>query len=330
MRGSQLWTITPLMITHLSHTWPLLARFCPNPKPVVPLIKPPSLLPVLKPSSPFSINPFSSATTSNNGIDHGIDRKHWLILLDPPIDVISPKVDAEEFVNHCATMIVDAIGGDVSEAIERIYSISYLRYYSFGAVLSEEMAERMKKMPNVLAVEADRFVSLRYKVYTGVPIKNGVEDMMARQLVEQEMRSGHRVYSGLDMTVNADCKLSFMEFKENMKYKFIIFKIDEHRKQVIVEKLGDISLGHEDLISFFPTDECRYAVYNFEQLTKGNVPKSRIFFIGWLPDTARVRSKMVYANFKDMFKRELGGSQVELRATVLSDMSLDAFKSRPY
>jgi hypothetical protein len=40
------------------------------------------------------------------------------------------------------------------------------------------MTEKMKKIPNVLAVEANRFVSVRHKVYTGIPIKNGVENMM--------------------------------------------------------------------------------------------------------------------------------------------------------
>jgi cofilin len=46
------------------------------------------------------------------------------------------------------------------------------------------------------------------------------------------------------------------------------------------------------------------------------------------PDTARVRSKMIYASSKDRFKRELDGIQIELQATDPTEMGLDVFKSR--
>lgn len=46
------------------------------------------------------------------------------------------------------------------------------------------------------------------------------------------------------------------------------------------------------------------------------------------PDTARVRSKMIYASSKDRFKRELDGIQVELQATDPTEMGLDVIKSR--
>jgi len=46
------------------------------------------------------------------------------------------------------------------------------------------------------------------------------------------------------------------------------------------------------------------------------------------PDTARVRSKMIYASSKDRFRRELDGIQIELQATDPSEMDLDVFKSR--
>lgn len=46
------------------------------------------------------------------------------------------------------------------------------------------------------------------------------------------------------------------------------------------------------------------------------------------PDTAKVRSKMIYASSKDRFKRELDGIQVELQATDPTEMDLDVFRSR--
>ena len=130
------------------------------------------------------------------------------------------------------------------------------------------------------------------------------------------------------MAVHDDCKLRFMELKTKRTYRFIVFKIEEKQKQVIVEKVGEPAQSYEDFTASLPADECRYAVYDFDFMTAENVPKSRIFFIAWSPDTSRVRSKMIYASSKDRFKRELDGIQVELQATDPTEMGLDVFKSR--
>ncbi|KAK9010188.1 hypothetical protein V6N11_036702 [Hibiscus sabdariffa] len=99
------------------------------------------------------------------------------------------------------------------------------------------------------------------------------------------------------MAVHDECKLKFLELKAKRTYRFIVYKIEEKQKQVIVEKLE-------------------------------GVPKSRIFFIAWSPDTSRVRNKMIYASSKDRFRRELDGIQVELQATDPTEMGLDVIKSR--
>jgi len=130
------------------------------------------------------------------------------------------------------------------------------------------------------------------------------------------------------MAVHDDCKLKFLELKAKRTYRSIIFKIEEKQKEVVVEKLGDPSQSYEDFAASIPADECRYAVYDFDFVTVENCQKSKIIFIAWSPDTARVRSKMIYASSKDRFKRELDGIQVELQATDPTEMGLDVFKSR--
>ncbi|KAJ6303168.1 hypothetical protein OIU77_017116 [Salix suchowensis] len=124
------------------------------------------------------------------------------------------------------------------------------------------------------------------------------------------------------MAVHDDCKLKFLELKAKRTYRFIVYKIEEKQKQVIVEKLGEPAQSYEDFTASLPADECRYAVYDFDFMTAENVQKSRIFFIAW------VRSKMIYASSKDRFKRELDGIQVELQATDPTEMDLDVIKSR--
>ncbi|CAA3024717.1 actin-depolymerizing factor 2 [Olea europaea subsp. europaea] len=122
------------------------------------------------------------------------------------------------------------------------------------------------------------------------------------------------------MAVHDDCKLK--------THRFIVFKIEKKQKQVVVEKVGERTQNYEDFTASLPVDECRYAVDDFDFVTEENCQKSRIFFIAWSPDTARVRCKMIYASSKDRFKRELDGIQVELQATDPTEMDLDVIKSR--
>ncbi|KAL5538712.1 hypothetical protein UlMin_001858 [Ulmus minor] len=128
------------------------------------------------------------------------------------------------------------------------------------------------------------------------------------------------------MAVDDNCKLRFLELKAKRIHRSIVFKIE--KQEVVVEKLGDPNESYDDFMASFPSDECRYAVYDFDYITSENCQKSKIFFIAWSPDTSKVRMKMVYASSKDRFKRELDGIQFELQATDPSEMSLDIVKAR--
>ncbi|KAG6491393.1 hypothetical protein ZIOFF_052735 [Zingiber officinale] len=130
------------------------------------------------------------------------------------------------------------------------------------------------------------------------------------------------------MAVNDDCKLKFLELKAKRTYRFIIYKIDEKLKQILVEKFGEPNQTYDDFTASLPANECRYAIYDFDFVTEENCQKSKIFFIAWSPDTSRVRSKMLYASSKERFKRELDGIQVELQATDPTEMDLDVIRSR--
>ncbi|KAJ3669459.1 hypothetical protein LUZ60_011409 [Juncus effusus] len=128
------------------------------------------------------------------------------------------------------------------------------------------------------------------------------------------------------MAVNDECKLKFMELKAKRQFRYIIFKIEG--KEVVVEKTGEPATGYEEFAASLPENECRYAVFDYDFFSAENVPKSKIFFIAWSPDTSRIRSKMLYASSKDKFKRELDGFQIELQATDPSEMSLDVISGR--
>ncbi|XP_020693509.1 actin-depolymerizing factor-like [Dendrobium catenatum] len=134
--------------------------------------------------------------------------------------------------------------------------------------------------------------------------------------------------SASGLAVDDECKLRFLELKTRRCFRFIVFKIEEKAMQITVERLGQPEESYEDFTKSLPTDECRYAVYDFDFVTDENCQKSKIFFIAWSPDSSKVRNKMLYASSKDRFKRELDGIQVELQATDPSEMSLDIVRCR--
>ncbi|GMP88285.1 hypothetical protein CsSME_00040324 [Camellia sinensis var. sinensis] len=82
-------------------------------------------------------------------------------------------------------------------------------------------------------------------------------------------------------------------------YRYVIFKIDEKKKEVVVEKTGEL-------------------------------PKSKIFFIAWSPAVSRIRAKMLYATSKDRFRRELEGIHYEIQATDPTEMDLEVIQDRAH
>ncbi|KAI9084201.1 hypothetical protein K1719_033872 [Acacia pycnantha] len=130
------------------------------------------------------------------------------------------------------------------------------------------------------------------------------------------------------MAVSDECKLKFQELKAKRNHRFIVFMIED--QEIVVDKVGNPNASYEDFTASLPSNECRYAIFDFDFVTVENVQRSKIFFVAWSPDTAKVRHKMVYASSKDRFKRELDGIQFELQATDPSEMSLDIIKSRAH
>ncbi|KAI3458149.1 hypothetical protein Pfo_014812 [Paulownia fortunei] len=172
-----------------------------------------------------------------------------------------------------------------------------------------------------------RFVSgddLEDDFLSVVPLDEKDKDVKTKK--KQGTKVVNFANSGSGMAVQDECKLKFLELKAKRNYRFIIFKIEG--QHVVVEKLGDPAETYDDFTASLPSDECRYAVFDFDFITNENCQKSKIFFIAWSPDISKVRMKMVYASSKDRFKRELDGIQVELQATDPSEMSFDIIKAR--
>ncbi|KAL5155172.1 Actin-depolymerizing factor [Glycine soja] len=132
------------------------------------------------------------------------------------------------------------------------------------------------------------------------------------------------------MGVADHSKNTFMELKQKKVHRYLIFKVDEKKREVVVEKTGDPAESYEDFAASLPENDCRYAVFDYDFVTSENCQKSKIFFIAWSPSTSRIRAKMLYATTKDRFRRELDGVHYEIQATDPTEMDLEVLRDRAH
>ncbi|KAG4983678.1 hypothetical protein AAZX31_10G170500 [Glycine max] len=121
---------------------------------------------------------------------------------------------------------------------------------------------------------------------------------------------------------------TFLELQRKKVHRYVIFKIDEKKKEVVVEKTGGPAESYDDFTASLPENDCRYAIFDFDFVTSENCQKSKIFFIAWSPSVARIRPKMLYATSKDRFRRELQGIHYEIQATDPTEMDLEVLRER--
>ncbi|KAJ0110899.1 hypothetical protein Patl1_01782 [Pistacia atlantica] len=123
-------------------------------------------------------------------------------------------------------------------------------------------------------------------------------------------------------------KNTYMELQRKKAHRYVIFKIDEKKKEVLVDKTGGPAETYDDFTASLPENDCRYAVYDYDFVTSDNCQKSKIFFIAWSPSTSKIRAKMLYATSKDRFRRELEGIHYEIQATDPTEMDLEVIRDR--
>ncbi|XP_021768843.1 actin-depolymerizing factor-like [Chenopodium quinoa] len=134
--------------------------------------------------------------------------------------------------------------------------------------------------------------------------------------------------SGLSIADHS--KDAFLELKRKKDHRYVVFKIDEKKKEVVVEKTGNPAESYDDFLASLPENDCRYAVFDYDFVTSDNCQKSKIFFFAWAPSTSRIRAKMLYATSKENFKHELDGVHYEIQATDPSEMDLEVLKDRAH
>ncbi|KAH8907212.1 cofilin/tropomyosin-type actin-binding protein [Coniochaeta sp. PMI_546] len=136
-------------------------------------------------------------------------------------------------------------------------------------------------------------------------------------------------------TVSQECVTAYNELKLSKKYKYIIYKLSDDNKQIVVDEASDDKDWEnfrEKLVNATTKSKSgavgkgpRYAVYDVEyELASGEGTRNKITFIAWSPDDAGVMAKMVYASSKEALKRALTGLATELQANDADDIEFDS------
>ncbi|KAJ9165026.1 Cofilin/tropomyosin-type actin-binding protein [Coniochaeta hoffmannii] len=136
-------------------------------------------------------------------------------------------------------------------------------------------------------------------------------------------------------TVAQECVTAYNDLKLSKKYKYIIYKLSDDNKQIVVDEASsddDWENFREKLVNAQTKNKNgsvgkgpRYAVYDVEyQLASGEGVRNKITFIAWSPDEASVMAKMVYASSKEALKRALTGVATELQANDADDIEFDS------
>lgn len=126
-----------------------------------------------------------------------------------------------------------------------------------------------------------------------------------------------------DKCINA---MKDMQLKK-IKCRFIQMKI-ENKKTVVIEKQAE-DCSYDDFLAQLPEDEGRYVIfdYNVPCRADGTGGGPTLIFIAWVPDTAKVHAKMIYASSLESVKQKLKGWAKFIQASGKDDIEEDCIKA---
>ncbi|XP_036307541.1 bromodomain adjacent to zinc finger domain protein 1A isoform X10 [Pipistrellus kuhlii] len=149
------------------------------------------------------------------------------------------------------------------------------------------------------------------------------------KLVSKIQASGVTVNDEVIKVFN-DMKVRKSSTQEEIKKrkKAVLFCLSDDKRQIIVEEakqilVGDIGDTVEDpytsFVKLLPLNDCRYALYDATYETKES-KKEDLVFIFWAPESAPLKSKMIYASSKDAIKKKFTGIKHEWQVNGLDDI----------
>lgn len=119
-----------------------------------------------------------------------------------------------------------------------------------------------------------------------------------------------------------DFKLQKGEFKGS---SYIIYRINDSKDKIIIDQIGEAGKTYEDFVGELPENEPRYAAVDIKFETGDGRETSKLVLISWVPDTAKIRMKMMYAGSKEVLKAAMaGGIGIMVNANDYSDLDYES------
>lgn len=104
----------------------------------------------------------------------------------------------------------------------------------------------------------------------------------------------------------------------------MIFKITDDFKTIVLEKKGEEGQGFDDFVMELPEDDARYGVVDVPFETDDGRTTSKLLFVSWIPDTCKVRKRMVYAGSKEYLKSSFEGVGLVINANDPADLDFES------
>mmetsp|Transcript_14262 Transcript_14262/g.19766 ORF Transcript_14262/g.19766 Transcript_14262/m.19766 type:complete len:139 (+) Transcript_14262:1498-1914(+) len=114
----------------------------------------------------------------------------------------------------------------------------------------------------------------------------------------------------------------YNEIKMGHKHKYALLRISDNLEEVIVEKTSN-EPDYATFVAELPKNDCRYAIYDLSFQSDDGGERSKILFVVWAPDSAKIKQKMLITSTKDSVKKKLVGIGKEIQATDLSEIALE-------
>ena len=123
------------------------------------------------------------------------------------------------------------------------------------------------------------------------------------------------------VTIVDDCITSYNDMKLKHDKRFLIYRITEDGKQIVIEQVGDKNSTYEDFrTALLAKDGPRYAVVDFLYKKSEGLVQDKLVFIFWCPDSSKIKAKMLYATSLDSLTKPLNGIAKVIQANDADDV----------
>lgn len=122
-----------------------------------------------------------------------------------------------------------------------------------------------------------------------------------------------------------DCIRAFNEIKLGHKWQYVIYRLTDDLKTIVVEEKAGLHKTYADFVNKLKEAErkgqCRYGLFDVK-FSCNDIHSARLAFFLWSPDSAPTRQKMIYSSSVKALKQKLEGVYVDIQCNDETDLAL--------